>query len=263
MKIYESLDLCKNTVSNVVIGTTGADVTGGIKYVSSGNKLQLYYLGGWHDIGGSSPTPDYVSGNFTIGPSTTVGNSGTELTGSGTMDVFAASGQSGDTNTPTDLKYRVNEGKLIIGTTTGNSDNYLSLDVASSVAGEMVFFSTFNSETYTNLYITISNPLKTSNVVVSVYEQFTYKPTTGGSGDRAGWEKIGCEVQIKNPQDNCDILLTLTNVSTNKQFKVVVVGAKSTITGSGTSAAESNISAKNQSDNGNTTKANTNPITRV
>lgn len=261
MKIYESLDLCKNTVSNVVIGTTGADVTGGIKYVSSGNKLQLYYGGGWHDIGGSSTTTNYVSGNFTIGPSTTVGDSGTEITGTGTMSVFAASGQTGDENVPTNLKYRVNEGKLIIGTTTGNSDNYLSLDVASSIAGEMVFYSTFNSESNTNLYVTITNPLKSSNVVVSVYEQFTYKPT-GGSGDRAGWEKIGCEVQIKNPQDNCDILLSLTNVSTNKLFKVVVVGAKSTITGSGTSsAAESNISARDQSSN--TTKTNTNPITRV
>jgi hypothetical protein len=261
MKIYESLDLCKNTVSNVVIGTTGADVTGGIKYVSSGNKLQLYYTGGWHDIGGSSTTTNYVSGNFTIGPSTTVGNSGTEITGTGTMSVFAASGQTGDTNVPTNLKYRVNEGKLIIGTTTGNSDNYLSLDIASSIAGEMVFYSTFNSESNTNLYVTIENPLKSSNVVVSVYEQFTYKPTTGGSGDRAGWEKIGCEVQIKNPQDNCDILLSLKNVSTNKQFKVVVVGAKSTITGSGTSAAEENISARDQSTN--TQKQNTNPITRV
>ena len=236
MKIYENLDLVGNKVSNVVIGTTGSSTEGAIKYVSSSNKLQLYYAGEWHDIGGSSTTTNYVNGKFTIGPSTSVGT-GTQITGTNTMEVWAkATGSSG---TETALKCRMNGGNLIVGTATGTNDQYISLNVASSVAGEMVFFSTFNSGNNTTISVDVENPLKSSNVVVSVYQKFFYKlADSGGSLDREGWEKIGCEVAIRDAQDGCSILLTLSGVSANQDFKVVVVGAPSTISGSGSSSIE-------------------------
>ena len=265
MKVYESLDLKNNRVVNIRPALASGDwpsgtaQAGALKYTANG--LYMYYTPSgestetWYRIGaysGTQPTPN--NGQFQIDSTNSIGSASSSsdaisFTVNNNLD-------SGDT-----VLFNMDSGNLRIANGTTSDDKYISLDVASSIAGEMVFYSTFNSESNTNLYVTITNPLKSSNVVVSVYEQFTYKPT-GGSGDRTGWEKIGCEVQIKHPQDNCDILLTLTNVSTDKQFKVVVVGAKSTITGSGTNAVEDIVSATNQSDNGNTTKSSTSPITR-
>lgn len=238
MNIYESLNLAGNSVSNMVISTTGYNAAGGIKYDSSG-KLMLYYSGGWHEIGGSSTETNYVDGTFNIGnadSSTFTG--GTKVTGNNTFDVVATA--SGSSNTASALKYQMTSGKLRIGTANSDPVKYIELDVSGSVANEMCFYSDFTTtETGTN-YVTIENALKSTNIVVSVYEKTFYKATdASGSVDRIAWTVCACEVDIRDPQDGCDILLTLHGVSANKDFKVVVVGAPSAITGSGSQAQES------------------------
>jgi hypothetical protein len=235
MKIYNNINLCGNELQKAVISGVGAAITGGIKYDATAQKLKLYYDGDWHDVGGTSQTTNYVSGSFTLGPNSSVGDTGTEIIGSGTnttMPIYSKA--SSGTGTQTALKIRLtSEGKLIIGT-IGTGAKYIKLDIASTLAGQTVAYADLvvNSN---EKYFTLENPFKSTNIIIEVYEKTVYKvDPTGNSGDPIeGYEKVECETMILNPSGNCNIVLGFKNTgatSTNTiGYKVVIVGARSAI----------------------------------
>lgn len=222
MRIYESLDLVGNYVSNAIVGTSGVATGGGIRYNS--NKLQYHNGTTWIDCGGSSSETNYVSGSFTIGPGAA---SGTKIT-TGSFNVSAASGITGDPHTPTALKYAAtSSGKLTIGTSGESTDHYIELDILGSISGGMVYYKEFTVTSAGTKYISLSNPFASSHIIVSIYESFTYKPTNDSSvTDREGWEKVTGEVRIKGTEDSFGIELQLSNVTSDSKFLVVITGAK-------------------------------------
>lgn len=236
MRIYENLDLCKNYINNSVIGTgnDAQSVDGAIKWDSTAHILKYAYNNSWLPLGGNETTTNYVSGKFTLGPATTI--TGTSIsTSDSPINVFAAN--ENDTNSPTALKCKANNGKLTIGTSGATTDYYFDLNIGK------VYYSIFNVSAAGTRYVTIQNPFQSQYVIVNVYQVMTYKDQS--SNDRIGYEKIMCEIFVKDPSDNNSAIeLTLNNVVNNTKYMVVIAGgvAEDAGTVSGTATVDENTS---------------------
>lgn len=237
MNVYENLDLKNNRVINVrpqlASGDwpTGTASAGALKYTANG--LYMYYTPsgtnpsteqpyeiGWYLVGaysGTQPTPN--NGNFQVNSAST----GSAVASNVAIDFTVNNNNS----TGTAMLFTMdNKGSLRIANGNTSSDKYVKVDVAGSIAGVMVFSSVFQTTAAGNQYITIENPLKTDDLVITVYEQDTYK--LNGS-DVTCYNKIACEVMIKNREDQYAIEVGLLGVTSGKTFKVVGVGAPGTI----------------------------------